>query len=85
MVRRPVMKVSFSLGIGVAPQRNWPIGNSPLAVLLNPKRDITKFAKLLPTRDPGVVSIEGGKGISAFVNAARNGRIWDREVKVRSK
>jgi outer membrane lipoprotein-sorting protein len=36
----------------------WPIGNSPLAVLLNPKRDITKFAKLIPTRDPNVVSIE---------------------------
>jgi outer membrane lipoprotein-sorting protein len=36
----------------------WPIGNSPLAVLLNPKRDIAKFSKLLPTRDPGVVSIE---------------------------
>jgi outer membrane lipoprotein-sorting protein len=36
----------------------WPIGNSPLAVLLNPKRDITKFSKLLPTRDPNVVSIE---------------------------
>nr|WP_066798200.1 outer membrane lipoprotein carrier protein LolA [Sphingomonas soli] len=36
----------------------WPIGNSPLAVLLNPKRDITKFAKLLPTGDPRVVSIE---------------------------
>lgn len=36
----------------------WPIGNSPLAVLLNPKRDITKFAKLQPTADPRVVSIE---------------------------
>lgn len=36
----------------------WPIGNSPLAVLLNPKRDIAKFSKLLPTRDPKVVSIE---------------------------
>jgi outer membrane lipoprotein-sorting protein len=36
----------------------WPIGNSPLAVLLNPKRDITKFAKLIATRDPRVVSIE---------------------------
>ncbi len=36
----------------------WPIGNSPLAVLLNPKRDITKFAKLLPTRNPSIVSIE---------------------------
>ncbi|RYE03699.1 MAG: outer membrane lipoprotein carrier protein LolA [Sphingomonadales bacterium] len=36
----------------------WPIGNSPLAVLLNPKRDITKFSKLVPTGDPRVVSIE---------------------------
>ncbi|MFD0945175.1 outer membrane lipoprotein carrier protein LolA [Sphingomonas canadensis] len=38
--------------------QRWPIGNSPLAVLLNPKRDITKFAKSLPTRDPRVLSIE---------------------------
>ena len=36
----------------------WPIGNSPLAVLLNPNRDITKFAKLKETGDPRVVSIE---------------------------
>jgi len=36
----------------------WPIGNSPLAVLLNPKRDIAKFARLVPTRDPKVVSVE---------------------------
>ena len=36
----------------------WPIGNSPLAVLLNPKRDIAKFSKLVPTSNPRVVSIE---------------------------
>jgi outer membrane lipoprotein-sorting protein len=36
----------------------WPIGNSPLAVLLNPKRDITKYAKLKPTADSRVISIE---------------------------
>jgi outer membrane lipoprotein-sorting protein len=36
----------------------WPIGNSPLAVLLNPKRDMTKFARLVPTRDPKVISVE---------------------------
>ncbi len=28
MVRRPVMKVSFSLGTGVGPQRSCPIGIS---------------------------------------------------------
>lgn len=36
----------------------WPIGNSPLAVLLNPKRDITQFAKLLPSANANVVSVE---------------------------
>lgn len=36
----------------------WPIGSSPLAVLLNPKRDITRFAKLKPTGDPRVISVE---------------------------
>jgi outer membrane lipoprotein-sorting protein len=36
----------------------WPIGNSPLAVLLNPKRDIKAFAKLKPTPDPRVISVE---------------------------
>jgi outer membrane lipoprotein-sorting protein len=36
----------------------WPIGNSPLAVLLNPKRDITRFAKAMPTGNPNIVSIE---------------------------
>lgn len=36
----------------------WPIGNSPLAVLLNPKRDITQFAKLMPSRNANVISVE---------------------------
>ena len=39
-----------------------PIGNSPLAVLLNPKRDIRSFAKLMPTSDPRVVSVEVHEG-----------------------
>jgi outer membrane lipoprotein-sorting protein len=36
----------------------WPIGNSPLAVLLNPKRDIAKFATVKPTGDASVMSVE---------------------------
>lgn len=36
----------------------WPIGNSPLAVLLNPKKDIAKFAKVVPTGSDNVVSVE---------------------------
>jgi len=35
-----------------------PIGNSPLAVLLNPDRDMTKFAKVVPSVDPRIVSVE---------------------------
>ena len=38
--------------------QRWPIGNSPLAVLLNPKRDIRQFARLIPTEDSRVVSVE---------------------------
>ncbi len=36
----------------------WPIGNSPLAVLLNPKKDISGFAKVIPTASDQVVSVE---------------------------
>ncbi|HWU93967.1 MAG TPA: outer membrane lipoprotein carrier protein LolA [Sphingomonas sp.] len=36
----------------------WPIGNSPLAVLLNPKKDIAKFARVVPTSSDQVVSVE---------------------------
>lgn len=36
----------------------WPIGNSPLAVLLDPKRDLSQYAKVIPTGDPRVISVE---------------------------
>lgn len=38
--------------------QRWPIGNSPLSVLLNPDRDMTKFAKVVPGGDPQIVSVE---------------------------
>ena len=38
--------------------QRWPIGNSPLAVLLDPTRDMTKFAKIVPGIDPRIVSVE---------------------------
>jgi len=35
--------------------------------------------------DAGVVTIDGGaKGITAFITAAKNGRVWDREPKLRT-
>ena len=38
--------------------QRWPIGNSPLAVLLDPSRDMTRVAKVIPGTDPRIVSIE---------------------------
>lgn len=39
--------------------QRWPIGNSPLGVLLDPNKDISRFAKVVPSGDPRVVSVEG--------------------------
>ena len=38
--------------------QRWPIKNSPLGALLDPKRDIAKYGKLQPTSNSDVVSIE---------------------------
>ena len=38
--------------------QRWPIGNTPLAVLLNPNRDIARIAKILPSTRPRVVLVE---------------------------
>lgn len=38
--------------------QRWPISNSPLGALLDPKRDVKRFGRLLPTGNPEVVSVE---------------------------
>ncbi|MEO9636054.1 MAG: outer membrane lipoprotein carrier protein LolA [Parasphingorhabdus sp.] len=38
--------------------QRWPIRNSPLAALLNPERDLSKYGKIIPTRNPAVLSVE---------------------------
>jgi outer membrane lipoprotein-sorting protein len=38
--------------------QRWPIGNSPLGVLLDPNRDMTRFAKVVATSDPRLVVVE---------------------------
>ncbi|OJW62775.1 MAG: cell envelope biogenesis protein LolA [Sphingomonadales bacterium 63-6] len=42
----------------VAQVQRWPIKNSPLGALLDPKRDVAKFGKVQPTSSPDVISIE---------------------------
>jgi outer membrane lipoprotein-sorting protein len=38
--------------------QRWPIGNSPLGVLLDPNKDMSRVAKLVPGLDPAIVSVE---------------------------
>lgn len=38
--------------------QRWPISNSPLGALLDPKRDVKRYGKLMPTSNPNVVSVE---------------------------
>lgn len=38
--------------------QRWPVGNSPLGVLLDPNRDMTRFAKLVQTADSRLVVVE---------------------------
>ena len=38
--------------------QRWPVKNSPLTVLLDPTRDLAAFARMVPTGDPDVTSVE---------------------------
>ncbi len=38
--------------------QRWPIRNSPLSALLDPSRDLTKFARVVPSADPRVLLVE---------------------------
>jgi len=38
--------------------QRWPIGNSPLAVLLDPDRDMSRFAHVVPNDDQQILSVE---------------------------
>lgn len=35
----------------------YPVAGSPLAVLLNPKRDLTRYARVVPSAGPGVITV----------------------------
>lgn len=38
--------------------QRWPISNSPLGALLDPNKDVARFAKLLPTDSRDVISLQ---------------------------
>ena len=37
---------------------SWPVGNSPLTVLLDASKDLSRYAKIVPSGDPQVVMVE---------------------------
>ena len=39
--------------------QRWPIANSPLGVLIDPDRDIARYAKVVPTGNDRIISVEG--------------------------
>lgn len=40
----------------------WPIGRTPLALLLDPSRDVSQYAKLIPSGDPDMVLVASTDG-----------------------
>ena len=36
----------------------WPVGNSPLSVLINPRKDMSRFARTIPSPSPGTIQVE---------------------------
>lgn len=38
--------------------QRWPISNSPLGALLDPRRDVARYGTVKPTGNPNVVSVE---------------------------
>jgi outer membrane lipoprotein-sorting protein len=59
----PILIVSdgkslYFLDYQVGQKQRWPVGNSPLSILLNPDRDASKYARIVPSVDPGVVTVE---------------------------
>ena len=51
-------KALWFLDYSVGQKQRWPIGNSPLGVLLDPARDMTKVARVTPGGDPRFISVE---------------------------
>ncbi|TKD52354.1 LolA family protein [Sphingomonas baiyangensis] len=51
-------KAIWFLDYSVGQRSRWPIGDSPLGVLIDPNRDITRYAKVVPGSDPRVLSVE---------------------------
>jgi outer membrane lipoprotein-sorting protein len=46
------------LDYDVNQKQRWPIGNSPLGALIDPKREVKKYGKVVATGNPNVYSVQ---------------------------
>jgi outer membrane lipoprotein-sorting protein len=46
------------LDYSVGQKQRWPIGGSPLGVLLDPNKDISRFARVAQTADNSIITVE---------------------------
>ncbi|WP_404373202.1 outer membrane lipoprotein carrier protein LolA [Sphingomonas sp. MMS24-J45] len=51
-------KSLWFLDYSVGQKQRWPIGNSPLGILLDPSRDMSKIARVVATDNPNVITID---------------------------
>ncbi|WP_010161571.1 LolA family protein [Sphingomonas sp. PAMC 26617] len=51
-------KSLWFLDYSVGQKQRWPIGGSPLGILLDPSRDMSAIATVVPTGNPELVSVD---------------------------
>lgn len=51
-------KAIWFLDYSVGQRSRWPIADSPLGVLIDPNRNIARYAKVVPSSSPDVLSVE---------------------------
>lgn len=51
-------KSLWFLDYSVGQKQRWPIGGSPLGILLDPSRDISKIATVVPSGNPELVAVD---------------------------
>jgi len=52
-------KALIMIDYSVKQVSRWPIGNSPLSVLLDPSKDLSRYAHVVPSGDPNLLLVEG--------------------------
>jgi chaperone LolA len=52
-------KALWFIDYSVKQANRYPIGNTPLALLLDPDKDVTRYARIIPSTSPDLVTLAG--------------------------